>query len=86
MKGLSEQTLIEAQIGFLWGIVIGVLASFVMIMFFTQWEWYFKLFAAIGQVGIIGSLGIGLYQTIKNRRHYIEAKKIMDKEGLNDSS
>ena len=75
IKGISEQTQIEAQIGFLGGILVGALASWAMIMFFTPWEWYFKLFATIGEIGIIGSLSLALQQTIQGRRQYIEAKE-----------
>ena len=78
MKGLSPQTQIEAQIGFLIGIMVGALSAWTMIMFFTPWEWYFKLFATIGEVGIIGSLGMALAQTIGQRRQYLDAKKQMD--------
>ena len=75
---LSEQTLIESQIGFLLGIMVGALASWAMIMFFTPWEWYFKLFATIGEVGIIGSLSLGVYQAVTTRRQYLDGKKAMD--------
>jgi uncharacterized protein YacL len=76
---LSEQTQIEAQIGFYIGIIIGMLASWVMIMFFTEWEWYFKLFSCIGYIGILGMLGLGLAQAIKTRRHFLLAKVEMEK-------
>jgi len=75
---LSQQTQIEAQIGFLIGILLGALSSWVLIMFFTQWEWYFKVFATIGEIGILGSLSLALYQTIEQRKHYLESKKIME--------
>lgn len=81
MKGLSEQTQIEAQIGFLIGILLGALSSWVLIMFFTPWEWYFKLFATIGEIGIVGSLSLALYQTIRQRRTYIDAKKQFEEMG-----
>jgi predicted ferric reductase len=76
---LSEQVMIEAQIGFYWGIIVGALASYVFIMFFTTWQWYFKLFSTIGELGILGTLGMGLYQLIKTRRNYLDAQAEMKK-------
>ena len=78
---ISEQTKMESQIYFLVGIMIGALSSWVLIMFFTPWEWYFKLFATIGEVGIIGSLSLALTQAVAQRRAYIDAKKAMDSMG-----
>jgi len=75
---LSQQTQIESQIGFLIGILIGAFSSWVLIMFFTPWEWYFKLGATIGEIGIIGSLSLALTQTIGQRRQYLDAKKAME--------
>ena len=59
---------IEAQIGFYGGILVGVIASWVMLMFFSGWEWYWKLFSSIGQISIMGILVLGLYNAIKMRR------------------
>lgn len=81
---LSPQTQIEASIGFTSGILIGALASWVFIIFFTQWEWYFKVFSSIGEVGIVGSLLLSLNEMIKTRRNYIETMKEMKK--LNEDS
>ena len=78
---ISEQTKMDSQIYFLIGIMIGALSSWVLIMFFTPWEWYFKLFATIGEVGIIGSLSLALTQAIGQRRQYLDAKKSMDSMG-----
>lgn len=76
---MSEQTMIEAQIGFLVGITIGAFASWVFIIFFVPWEWYWKLFSTIGEIGIIGSLVLSLYSSIKARRNYIAAAEEMKK-------
>lgn len=76
---LNELRMYEAQIGYTWGIIIGALASWVFIMFFTQWEWYFKLFSSIGEVGIIGSLALSLRQSIRARRSYLDTRAEMDK-------
>ena len=76
---LSEQTQIEASIGFTAGILVGALASWVFIMFFTPWEWYFKLFSSIGEVGIVGSLLLTLRAQIQQRRNYIETQAEMKK-------
>ena len=80
IKGISQQTQIEAQIGFLIGILIGALSSWVLVMFFIPWEWYFKFFATIGEIGIIGSLSLALLQTIAQRRQYLDAKKYLESE------
>jgi len=73
---LSERTKIEAQIGFTVGILVGSIAALVFIMI-TSWQWYFKLFSAIGSVGIIGSLLLTLSELIKARRNYIETMEEM---------
>ena len=78
MKGLSVQTTIEAQIGFLIGIILGAMSSYVFIMFFVDWAWYFKFFTTVGYIGIFGSLVLSLIQTIGTRRQYLEAKKTME--------
>lgn len=77
-KELSEKTKIEAQIGFVIGILIGALSGGVLILFFTPWEWYFKLFSFIGSVGIVGSLFLNLMSLFKLRKSYIEAQKEME--------
>lgn len=72
---LSELTKIEAQIGFTVGVLIGVFASWAFILFFTTWQWYFKVFSSIGELGIVGTLVLQLAQTIKTRKDYIEVMK-----------
>lgn len=76
---MSEQTKIEAQIGFTSGILVGALAAGVYLLFFTTWEWYFKLFSLIGSIGIIGSLVLSLWELIKVRRNYLETMTEMEK-------
>jgi len=76
---ISEQTMIESQIGFLCGILLGALASGVFILFFTEWQWYFKLFSCIGSVGILGFLSTNIYQLVKLRRNYIDTQAEMKK-------
>lgn len=76
---LSEQTQIEAQIGFLSGILVGALSSWVFIVFFTDWQWYFKVFSSIGEIGIIGSLLLSLRATVQQRRTYLEVQAEMKK-------
>ena len=76
---LSEQTKIEAQIGFTIGILVGAVSAWVLILFFTDWEWYFKVFSSIGSAGIVGSLSLGLHEIIRQRRMYLEAKAEMEK-------
>lgn len=75
---LSEQTLIESQIGFLIGIIIGALGSWVFLVFFTNIEWWVKVLACIGEIGIVGSLVLSLRQSILGRRNYLEVKKQME--------
>ena len=76
---LSEQTKIEAQIGFTVGILIGACGAAVLILFFTPWQWYFKLISGIGSAGIIGSLILSLNELIKARRNYLAAMEQMKK-------
>jgi len=76
---LSEQTKIEAQIGFTWGILIGATAAWIVVTFTTNWAWYFKLFSTLGSLGIIGSLILSLNEQIKARRNYLEVLKEMEK-------
>lgn len=82
---LSEQTRIEAQIGFTIGILIGAVAAGILVLIFTQWQWYFKLFSAIGSIGIIGSLVLTLSELFKVRKNYLETqaelKKISEMKG-----
>ena len=78
---LSEQTKIEAQIGFTMGILIGALAAGIVIQL-TAWAWYWKVFSAIGSIGIVGSLVLALGQLFVTRKNYLEAMKsiVTDKE------
>lgn len=78
---LSEQTKIEAQIGFTSGILLGAIAAAILILFFTTFEWYFKIFSAIGSIGIIGSLVLSLNEQIKIRRNFLDAMEEMKKMG-----
>lgn len=79
---LSELTKIEAQMGFTIGILAGVIASWIFILFFTDWQWYFKVFSSIGELGIIGTLALQLNELIKVRKNYITVKKEMDKKQI----
>lgn len=78
---LSELTKIESGIGFTLGILIGALASWAFILFFTDFQWYFKVFSSIGEVGIVGSLVLSLNEQLKARKGFIEAQKEMAKMG-----
>ena len=79
MRNPSELTRINSQIAFTTGILIGAIAGGVLILFFTQWQWYFKLFSAIGSLGIIGTLSMGINDLFKHRKSYIEAEAEMAK-------
>lgn len=74
---LSELTLLESQIGFVAGIIVGALGSWVYLVFFTNIDWWVKVLACIGEIGIIGSLGLSLRQSILARRNYLEMQKQM---------
>jgi hypothetical protein len=76
---LSEQTKIESNIGFVIGILVGAFAAWMFILFFTPWQWYFKVFSSIGSIGILGSLSLSLMELIKVRRNYLDAKAEMEK-------
>ena len=74
---LSELTKLEAQIGFSSGILVGVIASWVFIVFFTPWQWYFKVLSSIGEIGIVGSIIFSLIELSKARKNYIAVQKEM---------
>jgi hypothetical protein len=76
---MTEIRKIEAQIGFVSGILIGALSAGVLVLFFTDWEWYFKLFSAIGSLGIMGSLYMSLSELIKGRRNLLATAAEMKK-------
>ena len=76
---MSELRKIEASIGFISGILIGALSAGVLILFFTEWQWYFKVFSCIGSLGIIGSLYMALSEQIKMRRNLLATMAEMKK-------
>jgi len=78
---LSPLTQIEAQIGFYIGILIGVIGSGVFIIFFTQWEWYFKFTSFIGEVSIIALQVFAIKQLLQQRKAYLEAETAMKQIG-----
>jgi undecaprenyl pyrophosphate phosphatase UppP len=79
---MNELRKIEATIGFTSGILIGAISAMVLILFFTPWEWYFKVFSFIGSAGIIGSLYMALSDQIKIRRNYLQTIKEMENINL----
>jgi hypothetical protein len=84
MFQINDQQRIEAQLGFTWGILVGALASWAFIMFFTPWEWYFKVLSSIGEIGIVGTLLLTINELIKARRNYLDTLKEMAK--MNEES
>jgi len=82
---LSEQTKIEAQIGFQCGILVGVLSSWVIILT-TNWEWYYKLFSSIGEAGIVGSLIFSLIELFKMRKNYLNVQTEMAKMNVESNN
>ena len=84
MYELSEQTKIESQIGFTIEILIGATSAGVLILFFTDWQWYFKLFSAIGSLGIIGNLSLALKELLRMRRNYLDTLEEM--KNINNKS
>ena len=81
---ISEQTKIEAQAGYLIGMLIGTLGGWVFTMFFASWAWYFKLTTTIGEIGIVGMLGYSLSETIKARKNFLQVQKEMKE--MNDAA
>jgi len=75
---MSELRKLEASIGFTSGILIGATSAGCLILFFTDWQWYFKLFSAIGSLSIMGSLYMALSELIKARRNLLIAMKEME--------
>jgi len=76
---MSELRKLEASIGFTSGILIGATSAGCLILFFTDWQWYFKLFSAIGSLSIMGSLYMALSELIKARRNLLSAMEEMEK-------
>lgn len=74
---------LEIQIGFLSGMMLGIIASWIFIMFFTDWQWYFKLASSIGEISIIGYQALGIINLIESRKNILESKKQL-KEMNND--
>jgi len=72
---LSDQTRLEAQIGFLCGTLIGALAGEVFVVGFTNWQWYFKALSIIGAIGIEGNIAFGIWEMMKMRKNIIEVNK-----------
>lgn len=79
IENMSEIRKLEAAIGFTGGILVGALASAVTVLFFVDMAWYFKLFTAIGSLGIIGSLYMSLSEQIRARRSLKSAMEEMKK-------
>lgn len=79
VMNMSELRKIEASIGFISGILIGAISAGVLILFFTEWQWYFKVFSCIGSLGIIGSLYMALSEQIKMRRNLLATVAEMNK-------
>lgn len=86
MAFMDEQMKLESQIGFTIGILIGALGAGIVIIFFTELQWYWKVLSAIGEVGIIGNLAIALQQLFKVRKQYIEMQAEMKKLGDTNKS
>lgn len=76
---ISEQTQLEAQVGFLIGTMIGILASWIFVIFFTNFQWYFKVATSIGEIGIFGMMILSLRQAIITRKNYLETQEEMKK-------
>ena len=70
---ISEQTRIEASIGFVAGILVSLLATLVIVLFFTEMVWYWKTFTVIGLVGMIGTQVLAIDQLWKARTAYLLA-------------
>ena len=70
---------INSQIGFTIGIMLGAFFGWIFLFLFMDWEWYFKLFSSVGSLSIIGSLGMGLYQLIQQRKNYLEVEMESEK-------
>jgi uncharacterized membrane protein YiaA len=80
LKNPSEQTLIETQIAFYLGIIIGLIGAWIAIFFFSDWKWYLKLLVTISDIGILGLQYIALRGLFIQRKQYIEMRKMA--EGL----
>lgn len=77
---LSEQTRIEAQIGFTIGIMVGAAGAWIAVLFLSPMAWYYKLFTSLGSVGILGTLYFSLQQQFQIRKIYLDTLKEMKQQ------
>ena len=79
---LSPLTQIDMQLGFLIGTIVGIIGADICILVFIEMAFIFKVFVVIGALGILGSLSLGLFQTVNMRKQYLasqnQAKQFKD--------
>lgn len=75
---------IEAQIGFLIGTIFGVAGADISIILLMDLNIWIKIFTGIGGICILGTLALGLKQSLTARKNYIETMAEMKK--INEES
>lgn len=83
---ITEQTKIEMGIGFMIGIIISLVATFVIVVFFSGLVWYWKLFSAIGLVGMLGTQILALSQLFQDRKVLLSFKNNIPELKLGDKN
>lgn len=75
---------LEMQIGFLIGTMIGILGADICIIVLVEMSVWIKVFTAIGGICVLGTLALGLKQSLSARKNYIETLAEMKK--INEES
>ena len=71
---ISPLTQLDMQVGFLIGTIIGIIGADVCILIYVEMSWIFQMFVIIGALGVLGSLALGLFQTLGMRKQYIASQ------------
>jgi hypothetical protein len=75
---------LEMQIGFLAGTMIGILGADICIILLVDMSVWIKVFTAIGGICVLGTLALGLKQSLSARKNYVETLAEMKK--INEES
>lgn len=75
---LSEQTKIEAQIGGMIGLIIGLIGAATVIVLFAAVDFWLKFWTIIGMGSAVFMQAMGLSALLKMRKAHIEGLKMME--------
>lgn len=79
-KNPSELTTIEMQVAFYIGIVIGLIGVWVVVVFITNFEWYWKVLTTISDIGMLGLQYFAIKQLLQARKNYLSVQEEIKKE------